>query len=405
MIRSGAILLGGLLGLTAAASGCAQLAGLTDDYHLASAGSAAEAGSANGGTLGAGGHGGNGGHADETDDAGAAGDIGGEAGTNANGGQATTGGRGATGGHAGVVGTGGSNGGAGSSHGGTSSGGTSSGGTGNGGTGNGGSNTSAGSGGLGAVGGSAGSGPGPTRIGFSMFHDSAFGNDNASSHLPDASFQKPAGTAAGDLILVFFGSDHSLGNLGGSALKAVGWELIDQHSDIGTDGQGTYLLYRIATGNEPDPIVFKDINPPDSGNGVQGLLSVYRGVNGTSPVNAYESHVMATGTDGLNFVNSTPEITTTAPNCLLITGLSPDTTVDRPVIDVWPAGFTENQVSVVNAPNPYPLGWANIYSAERHLPNAGTVPMSAFNWHVTDKTNGGTFFGYVTFVLALAPAN
>jgi hypothetical protein len=381
MTGSRAILLGGLFGLTAA-SGCAQLAGLTDDYHLASAGVGGEPASSVGGSA-AGGHGGSSGHTSASTDAGAAGEIDGEAGASESGGQPTTGGD---------SGTGGSENTAGSSHGGVGGSSTS------------GSGGSAGSGGLGGSGGGS-SVSGPTNVGFSLFHDSAFGNDNASSHLADASFSKPPGTAAGDLILVFFGADHGLSNLGGSELHNLGWELIDQHADLGTDGQGTYLLYKIATGNEPDPIVFKEINSPGGGNGVQGLLSVYRGVKAMAPINAYEANPVDTGSDGTSFVNDTPAITTTVPNCLLIAGLSPDTTVDRPVVDSWPDGFTENKVSVVNAPNPYPLGWANIYSVERHVPNAGTVPASAFTWHVTNKTGGGTYYGYLTFVLALAPAN
>lgn len=399
MTRSRAILLGSLFGLTAAASGCAQLAGLTDDYHLASAGAAADAGSATGGSLGVGGQIGSGGHANETD-AGAAGESEAEAGASANGGQSAAGGQGGSSGHPSVIGSGGTNNTAGSSHGGTGGSSTGAGGTSTGGTGG----SSTGSGGLGGSGG-AGTGVGPTRVGFSMFHDSAFGNDNASSHWADASFTKPAGTAAGDLILVFFGADHGLSNLDGTTLHGLGWELIDQHADLGTDGQGTYLLYRIATGTEPDPIVFKEINSPDSGNGVQGLLSVYRGVNKTTPINAYESNPVDMGSDGLSFVNNTPAITTTVSNCLLIAGLSPDTAVDRPVIDSWPDGFDDNKVSVVNAANPYPLGWANIFSAERHLATAGSVPASSFTWHVTNKTGGGTYYGYLTFVLALAPAN
>src|SRR6185369_5300781 len=388
MMRSRAIWFGGWCGLTLAVVGCAQLAGLTDDYHLASGGTGANAGSATGGTAGGSGRGGSGGRADENDDAGAAGETSAEAGTSESGGQAATGGHSATGGRGGSSGTGGSNSSAGSGA--------------NGGSGGGGA--LAGSGGSGAFGGSGGGSNGVTRIGFSMFHDSAFGNDNASSHLTNASFSKPAGTAAGDLILVFFGSDHSLANLDGTKLDSLHWKLIDQHSDLGTDGQGTYLLYKIADANEPDPIVFNSINPPNSGNGVQGLLSVYRGVNTADPINAYESNAVGTGTDGLSVVNNTPAITTSVANCLLIAGLSPDTTVDRPVIDSWPAGFSENQVSVVNPPNPYPKGWANIYAAERHLQSAGTVPASSFAWHVTDTTGGGTYYGYLTFVVALAPA-
>lgn len=242
---------------------------------------------------------------------------------------------------------------------------------------------------------------GPYRIGYSVFHDSASGNDNASSHLTDATFAKPAGTAAGDLILVFFGSDHSLQNVTGSDLTPRGWTLHDQHENYGTDGQATYLIYKIAGANEPDPIVFAGINPAGSGNGVQGLLSVYRGV-GAGVVNAYQTVLVTSGSnDTLHIQTATAAITTTVDNCLLIAGLSPDSQIDAPTISSWPEGFTENRVSVMNPPNPYPNGWANIYSAERHLAQAGTVPASSFGW---DLTYGGKDqFGALSFVLALAP--
>ena len=127
---------------------------------------------------------------------------------------------------------------------------------------------------------------------------------------------------------------------------------------------------------------------------------MYRGVNALQPIDAYEVSVVQTGGGCTNFVTVTPAITTTVANCLLIAGLSPDTTVDRPVIKAWPAGFTENQVSVLNPSSPHPDGWANIYSAERHLTAAGTVDMSSFGW---ESTSGSDYYGSLAFVLALAP--
>lgn len=251
--------------------------------------------------------------------------------------------------------------------------------------------------------GNVGSGAGPQRVGFSEFHDSSSASDMGSSHLADATFDKPAGTAPGDLMLVFFGSDHFLKNLGRDELQPRGWTLIDQHGEQGDDGQGTYLLYRLVDGTEPDSIVFADINDLPNGNGVQGLLSVYRGVNQDEPVNAYEVALVDHGTDDMTHVETpTPAITTTSNDCLLIAGLSPDTAVDAPVVSSWPDGFDENQTSVSNPPHPYPNGWANIYSAERHLAQAGTVPASSFGW---DMTYGGmSYYGALSFVLALAPA-
>ena len=113
-----------------------------------------------------------------------------------------------------------------------------------------------------------------------------------------------------------------------------------------------------------------------------------------------DAFLVPSGAVGTQVMTTTPAITTTTANCLLIAGLSPDTTIDRPVISSWPQGFDENQVSVVNPGNPYPLGWANIFSAERHLQTAGTVPASSFNWTVTD---GGQYYGALSFVLALSP--
>jgi len=253
---------------------------------------------------------------------------------------------------------------------------------------------------AGGTGGSSGSG-GPVRIGFSEFHDSAWGSDNAGSRLADATFSKPAGTQSGDLLLVFFGADHRLNNLSATDLEPRGWTLIDQHENVGTDGQGTYLLYKFATANEPDAIVFTEINSTPSGNGVQGLLSVYRGVSKSAPVNAYEVNVVTEGvTEATQDVTPTPAITTTIDHCLLIAGLSPDSAVDAPVITKWPDGFTENQVSVNNPPHPYPYGWANIYSAEQHRQRAGKLAASSFTWKFVGDTRD---FGSLAFVLALAP--
>jgi hypothetical protein len=263
--------------------------------------------------------------------------------------------------------------------------------------------------GAGGEGNSGGTGiiPGstaPTRVGFSVFHDSASGSDNASSSSADATFSKPATLAQGDFMLVFFGADHSLQNLDQAHLALSGWKLHDQNANYGTDGQATYLLYKFAGANEPSPIVFAGINSPVSGNGVQGLLSVYRGVNTTEPINAYASAVVQTGTTTTKHINTpTPAITTTADDCLLIAGLSPDTQIDAPIVSSWPAGFDQNRISVVNPPNPTPFGWANIYAAERPLPKASTLPAGVFGWDMT--YDGMDYFGSLTFVLALAPAN
>jgi len=370
-------------GSTLAAFGCAQIAGLTDDYHLAAgAGGSATAGA--GGSAAQGGlsaHGGSAGQA--PGEAGNAGD--------APGGSTSGGSADGSSANAGTTNGGSANGG--SANAGATNGGAANAGSANAGTTNGGS--------AGASGGSGGNAGGITRIGFSEFHDSASGSDQASSHLADASFSKPAGTAPGDFILVFFGCDHGLSNLSGNDLLARGWTLIDQHENYGTDGQGAYLLYKFADGSEPDPIVFSGINATPSGDGVQGLLSVYRGVNRAQPVNDYQVHVDLDGQqDVTQATTATPAVTTTVANTLLIAGLSPDSAIDAPVISMWPSGFTENQLSVVNPPHPYPYGWANIYSAERHLAAASSVPTSSFVWTLIGDTR---YFGSLAFVLALAP--
>ena len=243
---------------------------------------------------------------------------------------------------------------------------------------------------------------GPQNIGHSEFHDSASGSDNAAGHLTDATFIKPEGTLPGDLMLVFFGCDHQLNNLNGSELEKRGWTLVDQHEQLGSDGQGTYLLYRFVDGTEPNNIVFKDINDPQYANGVQGLLTVYRGVSRSAPVNAYEVLTFDTGSENSqHIVTPTPAITTTVDNCLLVAGLSPDTAIDRPEVTAWPEGFDENRISVVNPAHPYPFAWANIYSAERPAPRAGKVPGSHFDWDIT--YDGSNYYGSLSFVLALAP--
>lgn len=370
------------------ALGCAQLAGLTDDYRLAVGGA--------GGAPASGGNGPNGGSLGE------AGDGANEAQAGSSAGETSGGSSGALG-DAGETNGGRTNGG--SSSGGTSSAGTSNAGAAPAGSGNGGhpSGGSAGTSGAAGTAGAAGNGGGPriVRVGFSEFHDSASGGDQASAHLADATFAKPAGTTTGDFILVLFGCDHSLRNLTGTDLAAKGWTLIDQHEDYGTDGQGTYLLYKFAAASEPDSFVFADINSTPSGNGVQGLLSVYRGVDPVAPLNDYQVVLEKMGMEGvMHGTTPTPAVTTTVADTLLIAGLSPDSAIDAPIVSMWPAGFSENQVSVSNPLHPYPYGWANIYSAERHIPTPGVVPASSFGW---DLVGSDKYFGSLSFVLALAP--
>lgn len=245
---------------------------------------------------------------------------------------------------------------------------------------------------------------GPYRVGYSEYHDSQGGEDNGSGTMVDAKLALPAGTKAGDLLFVFFGADHNLRTFSSNELSDRGWTLLYSIADhfSGVDGQGTYLFYKFATGSEPDPIVFAGINPERFG--VQGLLSVYRGVNPAHPVDAFETYVDPTATREVTHLTApTPSITTTVDDCLLIAGLSPDSTIDRPVISMWPNGFTENRTSVTNpamtgaqaAP-----GWANIYTAERRSPKAGTIAASSFAWDLQQTTEN---YGVVSFVLALAP--
>jgi hypothetical protein len=347
MKRSSAVRFVLWLSAAFAAFGCAQIAGVSGDYHLGMGGEAGssntDAGSMNAGAM----------SADAGSSSADAGSMGADAGSSSGGASAGDSGAGAAG--ASLSGAGG------------------------------------------AV------AAGPVRIGFSEFHDSASGGDNASSHLANATFQKPAGTAAGDFILVFFGCDHELQHLSGAYLDAAGWTLLDQHENYGGDGQGTYLIYKFAGANEPTSYVFEGINNAPSGNGVQGLLSVYRGVNATDPINDYAALVVAKGAESVTeVVTPTPAVKTTVADCLLIAGLSPDSAVDAPVITSWPDGFGENQVSVINPAHPYPNGWANIYSAERHVAAAAEVPASAFGWDITGDNH--QYYGTLAFVLALAPA-
>ncbi len=349
------------------ALGCAQIAGLTDDYHHvdldAGAGGQATSGTSGAGRAGA-----------------AAGGKGGKGGASGAEAGATGGEAGASGGEAGAgAGSGGSSGGTGGSSGGTA----------------------AGAAGM-SMAGAGGVVLGPSHVGAAQFHDSASGDQNASSHLTDATFAKPAGTMPGDFMLVFFGCDHELKNMSGTHLALTGWTLIDQQEGYGGDGQGTYLMYKFAGTAEPESIVFQGINDPlPGGNGVQGLLTVYRGVNTAMPINDYQALVFGAGSEGpMQITTNTPDATTTVANSLVIAGLSPDSDIDAPVITAWPDGYTENQVSVNNPAHPYPYGWANIYAAERHVSAIGKVTGSPFHWNIVNSTK---YFGAMTFVLSLAP--
>jgi hypothetical protein len=286
-------------------------------------------------------------------------------------------------------------------NGGASPGGAANGGASAAGVGNGGSLGRAGSGGAGVAGsGDAPSEGGPVFIGSAQFHDSASGEDNANGHLSDATFDKPSGTAEGDFMLAFFGVDHQLTNVSTEELAAQGWTLLDQHADFGTDGQGAYLMYRFASASEPAKIVLTAINTNHYG--LQGLLSVYRGVNTADPVNAYQPLLVKTGAEVAHVDTPTPAVTTTVAHCLVIAGLAPDTMVDSPVITAWPVGFDENQVSVTNPPFPFPYGWTSIYAAERHVAVAGKVAAASFGWDI-GVSDGKKYFGSLAFTLALAP--
>ena len=234
---------------------------------------------------------------------------------------------------------------------GRSAGGGTSGGKASGGGANGGGNQAVSGGGNEAGAGPIGNGLGPMRVGFSIFNDSAGGGDDASGDSTDATFTKPAGTLPGDFMLVFLGVDHNLSHLSNMDLAPTGWKLLDEHGGYGEDGQGTYLLYKFATDAEPDSIVFVGVNPEHFG--VQGLLSVYRGVNTKDPINDYAASVLVTGNKTKTHVDTpTPPITTSVDNCLVIAGLSPDSAIDAPKISAWPEGFDENQVSVTNPTMP-----------------------------------------------------
>src|SRR5205823_5032459 len=126
------------------------------------------------------------------------------------------------------------------------------------------------------AGGMGSSGRGPVRIGYSEFHDASSGSDDTGASSTSVTLDKPAGTAEGDFMLAMVGVDHAL-DLTNHGLMLAGWTLLVSESGKGTDGQGTYLFYRFASAAEPASYVFADVNP--SYYAVQGLLSVYRGVN------------------------------------------------------------------------------------------------------------------------------
>jgi hypothetical protein len=370
-----------------AAPGCAQIAGLSGDYRHATSGAAG----AHAGAAGLG----SGGSAATAGDSGASGE----------GGAPSSAAGGTSGSSTGTGGTSGGPGGRGTDNGGASTatgGGSPAAGDGSGEQGGeapgaGGSAGQGAAGGTSGAAGAGGSGAGPVRIGYSEFHDSASGDDDASGHLVDVTFEKPADTQEGDLLLVFLGVDHEM-NLTNYDLMMQGWTLLDAEEAKGQDGQGTYLIYRFAGADEPDSIVFEDANT--SRYGVQGVLSVYRGVNRTSPVNAYDVVVVDRGTDGPTHIETpTPALATTAPNCLLLAGLSPDSSIDAPAVTAWPDGFG-NSLSVTNPQFPRPYGWANIYLAERAWETPATFPAASIAWDIKDGT---AYYGAVSFLLALAP--
>lgn len=378
-------------GVVSAAPGCAQIAGLDGDYrHVTNGGSGALGAAAGlgGSQAGAGGT-----TAGTAGDSGASGDAG------ATGSEAGGTGGGSAGKGGASAGMGGSVGGKGGASGGTGGDSVSLAGQGGEPDGAGGSAGSGAAAGTSGTAGAGGTSAGPVRVGYSVFSDSASGDDHANGSTPNAKFKKPSGTQEGDFMLAFFGVDHDL-TLDDSEITLKDWTVRIAEGGVGSDGQGTYLLTRFAGADEPDSIDFNGVNPALYG--LQGLLTVYRGVNRDSPVNVYD----IAGTDDLGGSGSTrvhtptPALTTTVPNCLLLAGLSPDTVIESPVVASWPDGFS-NELSVKNPKLPYPYGWANIYLAERTWETPATFPESSIAW---DIAVGDTYYGGVSFVLALAPS-
>jgi len=233
----------------------------------------------------------------------------------------------------------------------------------------------------------------------------------------DEPIAQPAGVQVNDLLLLFISTDHDLlVGTDGSDLPSHREVATSSATDTwtvllnrtyGLDGQSCYVFYRFAQATDPGTYVFKGINPYSYG--VQMLLRDYRGVDLVYPFHQVSESYATPASDytGTTFTTPAPTLTTTVANTLAIVGFAPDTYVDTPQITAWPAGFDQNQRSVINknwvstAPT-VDRGWTTLFSAEQVLAAPQTVGASSFGW--TSWSTEHAYRGYDTWMIALTPA-
>lgn len=120
--------------------------------------------------------------------------------------------------------------------------------------------------------------------------------------------------SAGDLLICFV-ARRNLGDDPNINIIPPGWTLL-HHTNIGLDNAESY--WKLAGPNEPDSYNFWN----NSSSLIRAEVHLLNGVSQTAPINASVSAVHSAAT--LNPDPPSPSLTTTVPNCLVISFLSHD---------------------------------------------------------------------------------
>lgn len=145
-----------------------------------------------------------------------------------------------------------------------------------------------------------------------IVHQSSTTNSGTST---TATFNKPTGTVAGDVLVAFFG--------GSPSSAPTGWVLFASETTLGLWG-----YYKVAGGSEPASYSW-----PQSFNATfDGGISRYSGVDNGTPMDVAASTAVVFGTT----TAVAPSITTVTANAMLIGGVLVGVATITP-----PSGFTE----------------------------------------------------------------
>lgn len=193
---------------------------------------------------------------------------------------------------------------------------------------------------------------------------------------PTIVFSKPSGVVTGDLLLA------AVCNRDGSACSPPsGWTTIDV--TVYTGGSPNLLsaaYYRVADGSEGGTFTFGFTSSTDRS---VGAIHRVTGADGTTPINAHGQ----SGQSGDSAADTSPSITTTVNDCLILTTHDHD---GDPITNTVPAGTTALYYGNNN-------GVATAKGASTSLASAGAT--GTYQWTISGFAVDG-----VLRTLAIAPA-